>query len=106
MNDINDELKNIDAALLDTPLTEQKLSVSAVAHPPRILMLYGSLRERSYSRLATEEAARLLTAMGAEVKILIRPACHFLTTPRRRTRKLPSCARKAWSGARRSATAR
>ena len=36
---------------------------------PRILMLYGSLRERSYSRLATEEAARLLTAMGAEVKI-------------------------------------
>ena len=69
MNDINDELKNIDAALLETPLTEQKLSVSAGAHPPRILMLYGSLRERSYSRLTTEEAARLLTAMGAEVKI-------------------------------------
>ena len=38
-------------------------------HPPRILMLYGSLRERSYSRLVTEEAARLLTEMGAEVKI-------------------------------------
>lgn len=37
--------------------------------PPRILMLYGSVRERSYSRLATEEAARLLTAMGAEVRI-------------------------------------
>lgn len=32
-------------------------------------MLYGSVRERSYSRLATEEAARLLTAMGAEVRI-------------------------------------
>ncbi|HCI9670192.1 TPA: arsenical resistance protein ArsH, partial [Klebsiella variicola] len=29
----------------------------------------GSVRERSYSRLATEEAARLLTAMGAEVRI-------------------------------------
>ena len=69
MNDITDELKNIDAALLETPLTEDKLSVSVVAHPPRILMLYGSLRERSYSRLTTEEAARLLTAMGAEVKI-------------------------------------
>ncbi|MBP1523826.1 arsenical resistance protein ArsH [Salmonella enterica subsp. enterica serovar Worthington] len=40
-----------------------------MAHPPRILMLYGSLRERSYSRLTTEEAARLLTAMGAEVKL-------------------------------------
>lgn len=40
-----------------------------MTHPPRILMLYGSLRERSYSRLTTEEAARLLTAMGAEVKV-------------------------------------
>ncbi|EJC2569543.1 arsenical resistance protein ArsH, partial [Salmonella enterica subsp. enterica serovar Infantis] len=37
--------------------------------PPRILMLYGSVRERSYSRLATEEAGRLLTAMGADVRI-------------------------------------
>ncbi|EKH1796168.1 TPA: arsenical resistance protein ArsH, partial [Escherichia coli] len=35
----------------------------------RILMLYGSVRERSYSRLATEEAGRLLTAMGADVRI-------------------------------------
>ncbi|MES2974559.1 MAG: arsenical resistance protein ArsH [Pseudomonadota bacterium] len=38
-------------------------------HPPRILLLYGSLRERSYSRLLTEEAARLLTAMGADPRI-------------------------------------
>ena len=38
-------------------------------HPPRILLLYGSLRERSYSRLATEEAARILTALGAEPQI-------------------------------------
>ncbi len=37
-------------------------------HAPRILLLYGSLRDRSYSRLLTEEAARLLTAMGAEVR--------------------------------------
>ncbi|MEO6015799.1 MAG: arsenical resistance protein ArsH [Polaromonas sp.] len=37
-------------------------------HPPRILLLYGSVRERSYSRLASEEAARLLRAMGAETK--------------------------------------
>ena len=32
-------------------------------HAPRILMLYGSLRQRSFSRLLTEEAARLLRAM-------------------------------------------
>ncbi|AIE72755.1 arsenical resistance protein ArsH [Synechocystis sp. CS-94] len=37
-------------------------------HPPRILFLYGSLRERSYSRLLAEEAARIITAMGAETK--------------------------------------
>jgi len=37
-------------------------------HPPRILFLYGSLRERSYSRLLAEEAARILEGYGAEVK--------------------------------------
>ncbi|BAU14795.1 NADPH-dependent FMN reductase [Leptolyngbya sp. NIES-3755] len=37
-------------------------------HKPRILFLYGSLRERSYSRLLAEEAARIIEAMGAEVK--------------------------------------
>ena len=38
-------------------------------HAPRILILYGSLRARSFSRLAAEEAARLLTWYGCEVKI-------------------------------------
>ncbi|WP_322517576.1 arsenical resistance protein ArsH [Rhodopseudomonas palustris] len=38
-------------------------------HKPRVLMLYGSLRPRSFSRLATEEAARLLRLFGAEVRI-------------------------------------
>jgi len=38
-------------------------------HPPRILLLYGSVRERSYSRFATLEAARLLKAFGAETRI-------------------------------------
>lgn len=37
--------------------------------PPRILLLYGSLREKSFSRLATEEAARLLQFFGAETRI-------------------------------------
>ncbi len=35
--------------------------------PPKILMLYGSLRSTSYSRLMSEEAARVLTRLGAEV---------------------------------------
>lgn len=38
-------------------------------HAPRILMLYGSVRERSYSRFLTREAARLLVRFGAEVRI-------------------------------------
>lgn len=36
---------------------------------PRILLLYGSLRERSYSRLVVEETARLLIYFGCEVRI-------------------------------------
>lgn len=39
------------------------------AHAPRFLLLYGSLRERSYSQLLTLEAARLLRALGGEVRI-------------------------------------
>lgn len=38
------------------------------AHPPRILFLYGSLRERSYSRLLAEEAARIIASVGADVR--------------------------------------
>lgn len=38
-------------------------------HAPRILMLYGSVRERSFSRLLSWEAARLLQALGAEVRV-------------------------------------
>ncbi len=38
-------------------------------HPPRILLLYGSLRARSYSRFAAEEAARCLDRFGAEVRM-------------------------------------
>ena len=38
-------------------------------HKPRILMLYGSLRERSYSRFLAQEAGRLLTRMGGEVRL-------------------------------------
>nr|WP_319387902.1 arsenical resistance protein ArsH [uncultured Cohaesibacter sp.] len=38
-------------------------------HPPRILLLYGSLRKRSFSRLVALEAARLLTAYGAECRL-------------------------------------
>ena len=63
------ELPNIDAALLHLPDTERLHPAERATHAPRILLLYGSLRERSYSRLLTEEAARLLQALGAEPRI-------------------------------------
>ena len=46
-----------------------RLVAPQIEHKPRILMLYGSLRQRSYSRLLTLEAARLLEAFGAEVQV-------------------------------------
>lgn len=59
----------LQAELFEVP-TQERLAIPAPSqHRPRFLMLYGSLRERSYSRLLTFEAARLLEAMGAEVRI-------------------------------------
>jgi arsenic resistance protein ArsH len=52
------------------PPTPEKLEVGRPStHPPRILLLYGSLRDRSYSRLLVEEADRLLRGFGAETRI-------------------------------------
>jgi len=62
------ELPALDAAQFAVP-SPQQLDVGATStHRPRILLLYGSLRVRSYSRLLSEEAAHLLQAMGAETQ--------------------------------------
>lgn len=45
------------------------LGLGGIDPPPRILLLYGSLRARSYSRLVVEEAARLLQFFGCETRI-------------------------------------
>jgi arsenical resistance protein ArsH len=66
---LNTDLPNIDTTLFKAPSSSDFSPRSDSSHPPRILLLYGSLRQRSFSRLLTEEAARLLTAMGAEAKI-------------------------------------
>ncbi len=68
MTDTTD-LPNIDRAQFQ-PLDLARLApAERASHPPRILLLYGSVRERSYSRLLAEEAARLLQAMGAETRM-------------------------------------
>ncbi|MES2297230.1 MAG: arsenical resistance protein ArsH [Pseudomonadota bacterium] len=69
MTDKIADLPNIKPAQLDLPTLEQLVPVGEFDHPPRILLLYGSLRERSFSRFLTYEAARILEHFGAEVKI-------------------------------------
>jgi len=63
------DLPNLQADLFQVPDTAKLGPVTAPTHAPRFLLLYGSLRERSYSKLLTIEAGRLLTAMGGDVKI-------------------------------------
>ncbi len=63
------DLPHIDAELLSKPDLQQLHPAARAMHAPRILLLYGSLRDRSYSRLVTEEAARLLQTLGAETRI-------------------------------------
>ena len=63
------DLPNLDAALFNRPSRAQLAGAARSTHAPRFLLLYGSLRERSYSKLLTLEAARLLTAMGGEVRV-------------------------------------
>ena len=61
---MSDHLPNLDPTLFEG------LPASASSeHTPRILLLYGSSRERSFSRLLVEEAARLLEHFGAETRI-------------------------------------
>lgn len=58
-------LPNLDYSLFDGA----RHAARPFDHKPRILLLYGSTRERSFSRLLVEEAARLLEHFGAEIRI-------------------------------------
>ena len=68
LSDQHADLPNVRHDVFHLPDPAQ-LTVSRSTHPPRVLLLYGSLRERSYSRLLVEEAARILDALGAETRI-------------------------------------
>lgn len=59
---LSEHLPNLDLSLFDGEHARPE-------HKPRILLLYGSTRERSFSRLLVEEAARLLHHFGAETRI-------------------------------------
>ena len=66
---VDGALPNIDASLFEAPTGTRLAATRPSTHAPRFLLLYGSLRERSYSKLLTLEAARLLLAMGGEVRV-------------------------------------
>ena len=63
------DLPNIQPDLIDVPSADSVFAAQPSAHPPRILLLYGSVRQRSFSRLVVEESARILEAFGAETRV-------------------------------------
>ena len=69
MDNATEETPNIDSACFQPLHLEQLHPAKRSAHPPRILLLHGSVRPRSFSRLVNEEAARILTRLGAETRI-------------------------------------
>ncbi len=68
MSTLKHDLKNIDESHFQVPDVAQ-FNLNFSTHKPRFLLLYGSLRKVSYSRLVIEESARLLESMGADVRI-------------------------------------
>jgi len=63
------DMPNIEPDSFLRPDIEKLALPGEPGHPPRVLMLYGSLRARSYSRFLTQEAGRVLEALGAEVRV-------------------------------------
>ena len=74
LSDRATDTPNIDDALFPGINHDRLFGGAPSTHPPRILILYGSLRVRSFSRLAAEEAGRILTRLGAEVRVF-NPSC-------------------------------
>ncbi|HRQ15218.1 MAG TPA: arsenical resistance protein ArsH [Promineifilum sp.] len=63
------DLPNVEPTVFELPTSHRIRCDAPAEHPPRILLLYGSLRERSYSRFLALEAERLLRAFGAETRV-------------------------------------
>lgn len=66
---MSSDLPNLHPAHVAVPDHGQLDAPPRSGHPPRILLLYGSLRERSYSRLLALEAERILRHLGAETRV-------------------------------------
>jgi arsenic resistance protein ArsH len=71
------DLPNVAPDLFEPPHNKRLAKAATSTHAPRFLLLYGSLRERSFSKLLTLDAQRLLIAMGAETRVF---DCQFQLT--------------------------
>ena len=69
LHPFTDGMPNLSEAHFELPTRAHLQVAQPFTHAPRFLLLYGSLRERSFSRFLAYEAARLLEAMGGEVRI-------------------------------------
>ncbi len=67
--DSEDPLPNLSQESVQKIDKSKLVGACSVTHQPRVFLLYGSVRERSFSRLLTQEAARLLQHFGAETRI-------------------------------------
>jgi arsenic resistance protein ArsH len=63
------DLPNLDDMLLKPPILDPLEPRERATRAPRILLLHGSLRERSFSRFLTLEPERLLRYLGAETRV-------------------------------------
>ena len=102
-----DDTPNIGDACFEPIDEEQLFPAERASHPPRILLLYGSLRKRAFSRLLAEEAARILRRFGAETMTFDPRACRYRTMPMATIRRSRNCGKRssparAWSGVPRS----
>lgn len=69
MTERDDSLPNVKTDAFHLPDLGKLTSGAHASHRPRILLLYGSVRERSFSRLLAQEAARLLQSLGADTRV-------------------------------------
>ena len=63
------DLPHLIEAVVERPTLDKLRSQEHSTHPAKMLLLYGSLKERSMSRMVVEESARILDALGCETRI-------------------------------------
>ncbi len=63
------DLPHLHPDLLPGPEVPRLAADQDAGHPPRILILYGSLRPQSFSRKLALEAERILRHLGADTRV-------------------------------------